>query len=84
MPDIGLFELIMIGLALVVIVGPERVPEFFGLDWQCCAPTAAVGGRPARPGASRDRGTQGAGSAGGGGGADGDRSGDGADDDRCG
>ncbi len=30
MPDIGLFELIMIGLALVVIVGPERVPEFFG------------------------------------------------------
>lgn len=29
MPDIGIFELIVVGLAMFVILGPERVPEFF-------------------------------------------------------
>jgi len=29
MPDIGLFELILIGALLFVVVGPERMPEFF-------------------------------------------------------
>jgi len=29
MPDIGLFELILIGVLLFVVVGPERMPEFF-------------------------------------------------------
>ncbi len=42
MPDIGLFELLVIGLLLFVVVGPERMPEFFaqlgrwvryGRDW---------------------------------------------------
>jgi len=30
MPDIGLFELLLIGLLLFLVVGPERMPEFFG------------------------------------------------------
>lgn len=30
MPDIGLLELVIIGLGLLLIVGPERMPEFFG------------------------------------------------------
>ena len=30
MPDIGLFELILIGLLLFLVVGPERMPEFLG------------------------------------------------------
>lgn len=30
MPDIGLTELIIIGLVLFLVVGPERLPEFFG------------------------------------------------------
>ncbi|MDX8407655.1 MAG: hypothetical protein R8L58_04645 [Mariprofundaceae bacterium] len=30
MPDIGLFELLVIGVLLFVVVGPERMPEFFG------------------------------------------------------
>ena len=30
MPDIGLFELILIGIVLFVVVGPERMPEFLG------------------------------------------------------
>jgi sec-independent protein translocase protein TatB len=30
MPDIGLFELILIGVLLFVVVGPERMPEFLG------------------------------------------------------
>lgn len=30
MPDIGLTELIVIGLILFLVVGPERFPEFFG------------------------------------------------------
>ena len=30
MPDIGLFELLIIGVLLFVVVGPERMPEFFG------------------------------------------------------
>jgi len=29
MPDIGLFELLVIGILLFVVVGPERMPEFF-------------------------------------------------------
>jgi len=29
-PDIGLTELIIIGLVLFLVVGPERFPEFFG------------------------------------------------------
>jgi len=29
MPDIGLFELLLIGLLLFLVVGPERMPEFF-------------------------------------------------------
>lgn len=29
MPDIGLFELLLIGILLFVVVGPERMPEFF-------------------------------------------------------
>jgi len=29
-PDIGLFELLLIGVLLFVVVGPERMPEFFG------------------------------------------------------
>ncbi|MDX8391556.1 MAG: hypothetical protein R8K53_03180 [Mariprofundaceae bacterium] len=29
MPDIGLFELILIGVLLFMVVGPERMPEFF-------------------------------------------------------
>ena len=29
MPDIGLFELLLIGLLGFVILGPERIPEFF-------------------------------------------------------
>ncbi|TLS67593.1 hypothetical protein FE236_10990 [Mariprofundus erugo] len=30
MPDIGLFELLLIGIVLFVVVGPERMPEFLG------------------------------------------------------
>lgn len=30
MPDIGLFELLVIGVILFVVLGPERMPEFFG------------------------------------------------------
>ncbi|MDQ6993957.1 MAG: twin-arginine translocase TatA/TatE family subunit [Mariprofundus sp.] len=30
MPDIGIFELILIGVVLFVVVGPERMPEFLG------------------------------------------------------
>ncbi|MFQ5581601.1 MAG: twin-arginine translocase TatA/TatE family subunit [Mariprofundaceae bacterium] len=30
MPDIGLFELILIGALAFVVLGPERLPEFFG------------------------------------------------------
>ncbi|HKI62797.1 MAG TPA: hypothetical protein VKA31_10930 [Mariprofundaceae bacterium] len=30
MPDIGLLELLVIGILLFVVVGPERMPEFFG------------------------------------------------------
>ncbi|RME41225.1 MAG: hypothetical protein D6794_00980 [Deltaproteobacteria bacterium] len=30
MPDIGLFELLLIGVLLFVVVGPERMPDFFG------------------------------------------------------
>jgi len=30
MPDIGIFELILIGIVLFVVVGPERMPEFLG------------------------------------------------------
>ncbi len=30
MPDIGIFELLLIGILLFVVVGPERMPEFFG------------------------------------------------------
>jgi len=30
MPDIGMFELILIGIILFVVVGPERMPEFLG------------------------------------------------------
>jgi len=30
MPDIGLFELILIGVVLFIVVGPERMPEFLG------------------------------------------------------
>jgi len=30
MPDIGVFELILIGIVLFVVVGPERMPEFLG------------------------------------------------------
>ena len=30
MPDIGLFELLIVGVLLFVVVGPERMPEFFG------------------------------------------------------
>jgi sec-independent protein translocase protein TatB len=30
MPDIGLLELLVIGVLLFVVVGPERMPEFFG------------------------------------------------------
>jgi len=29
MPDIGLFELLIIGIVLFFVVGPERMPEFF-------------------------------------------------------
>ncbi|MDQ6987946.1 MAG: twin-arginine translocase TatA/TatE family subunit [Mariprofundaceae bacterium] len=29
MPDIGLFELLIIGIVLFLVVGPERMPEFF-------------------------------------------------------
>ncbi len=29
MPDIGLFELLLIGLLGFVVLGPERIPEFF-------------------------------------------------------
>jgi len=34
-PDIGLFELLLIGVLLFVVVGPERMPEFLGQigDW---------------------------------------------------
>jgi len=30
MPDIGLLELVVIGLVLFLVVGPERMPELFG------------------------------------------------------
>ncbi len=29
MPDIGLFELLIIGIVLFLVVGPERMPDFF-------------------------------------------------------
>jgi len=29
MPDIGLFELLLIGILGFVVLGPERIPEFF-------------------------------------------------------
>ncbi len=29
MPDIGLFELLLIGVLGFIILGPERIPEFF-------------------------------------------------------
>jgi len=29
MPDIGLFELLLIGVLGFVVLGPERIPEFF-------------------------------------------------------
>ncbi len=30
MPDIGFFELGLIGLVAFLVLGPERMPEFFG------------------------------------------------------
>lgn len=42
MPDIGLIELILIGIVAFMVLGPERLPEFFsqiagfvrqGRDW---------------------------------------------------
>ncbi|MDQ7010997.1 MAG: twin-arginine translocase TatA/TatE family subunit [Mariprofundaceae bacterium] len=30
MPDIGLFELVLIGALAFIVLGPERLPEFFG------------------------------------------------------
>jgi len=29
MPDIGMFELILIGLVAFLVIGPERLPSFF-------------------------------------------------------
>ncbi|RMH49798.1 MAG: twin-arginine translocase TatA/TatE family subunit [Zetaproteobacteria bacterium] len=29
MPEIGIFELLLIGLVGFVVLGPERIPEFF-------------------------------------------------------
>ncbi len=29
MPDIGMFELILIGVVAFVVLGPERLPDFF-------------------------------------------------------
>jgi len=29
MPDIGLFELVLIGALAFIVLGPERLPEFF-------------------------------------------------------